>query len=158
MIGSFSSIEMTSPAFGPGQPIPERFTGAGRNLSPPLAWTDPPPGTRTFALLAHDPDAPRGDWVHWVLFHLPAAARFLPEGVPPLADLPDGSRQGLNDFNRLGYGGPMPPPGRTHRYVFHLYALDTVLELNARATKAELLAAMRGHVLAETQLTGTFRR
>lgn len=152
------SLRIESPAFGEGASIPARHTAAGPDLSPPLRWADPPEGTKSFALVCDDPDAPAGTWVHWVLYDLPGALRELPEGVPTLADLPDGSHQGVNGFRRIGYGGPSPPPGKTHRYFFRLYALDRVLGLTARSRKEELLAAMKGHLLGEAQLMGTWRR
>ncbi len=124
----------------------------------PLRWADPPQGTKTFALICDDPDAPRGTWVHWVLFNLPADRRELPEGVPAQETLDGGARQGKNDFGNLGYGGPAPPRGKPHRYFFKLYALDTALDLPAGATKDQVVAAMQGHVLAEGQLMGRYGR
>lgn len=152
------AIELTSTAFRDGQPIPRVYTGDDRDVSPPLKWTEPPPGTESFALVCEDPDAPRKTWVHWVLFNLPPEARELAEGVPPQQALPDGAVQGKNDFGTLGYGGPAPPRGKPHRYFFKLSALDTRLELPAGATRDQLLAALRGHVLAEGQLMGTYSR
>ena len=148
---------LTSTAFGPSAPIPRHYTCDGRNVSPPLQWHDPPSGTKSFALIMDDPDAPGGVWVHWVLYNLPPDARALPEAVPPDATRPDGSRQGLNSWPQLGYGGPCPPSG-THRYVFKLYALDTMLDLAAGANKAQLLKAMAGHILAQAELIGTYAR
>ncbi len=154
-----STFHLSSDAFLSGDMIPIRHTCEGRDLSPPLTWGDPPEGTRSFALVCEDPDAPRGIWVHWVLFNLPAQVRGLPQGVEPDPELADGSRQGRNDFGRLGYGGPCPPPGRgPHRYYFRLYALDTLLALPPGATRADLLAAMDGHVLATAELMGRFER
>jgi len=154
-----STFHLSSDAFLSGDMIPIRHTCEGRDLSPPLTWGDPPEGTRSFALVCEDPDAPRGIWVHWVLFNLPAQVRGLPQGVEPDPELADGSRQGRNDFGRLGYGGPCPPPGRgPHRYYFRLYALDTLLALPPGATRADLLAAMDGHVLASAELMGRFER
>jgi Raf kinase inhibitor-like YbhB/YbcL family protein len=155
--GQTMPFELTSTAFGPGEPIPRRYTCDGEDLSPPLAWGDPPQGTQSFALIADDPDAPVGTWVHWVLYDLPAGTRGLPEEVPPDADLPDGSRHGKNSWRRLGYGGPCPPSG-THRYFFKLYALDTTLALNAGANKEQLLRAMEGHILAQAELMGVYSR
>lgn len=148
---------LTSTAFRPGAPIPRTYTCDDRNISPPLQWNDPPAGVRSFALIMDDPDAPGGVWVHWVLYNLPAEARSLPEAVAPVAARPDGSRQGMNSWPRLGYGGPCPPSG-THRYVFKLYALDTLLDLAANANKAQLLQAMEGHILAQAELIGTYAR
>jgi Raf kinase inhibitor-like YbhB/YbcL family protein len=151
-------LELSGTAFGEGETIPKRFTGDGENVSPPLRWSDPPQGTKSFALIADDPDAPRGTWVHWVLFNLPADRRDLPEGMPAQGELEGGARQGKNDFGKIGYGGPAPPPGKPHRYFFKLYALDTPLDLAAGATRGQLEAAMKGHVLAEGQLMGRYGR
>ena len=152
------ALELTSAAFQGGQPIPRQYTGDGRNLSPPLTWRDPPAGTRSLALICEDPDAPRGTFTHWVAFNLPAESRELGEGVPAEPTLPNGTVQGTNDFGRAGYGGPKPPPGKPHRYVFQLYALDRPLDVPPGATKAQLLVAMKGHILGEAQLQGTYAR
>lgn len=152
------SIELTSTAFRDGATIPRQYTGDGADVSPPLAWTEPPPRTAALALICDDPDAPRGTWVHWVLFGLPAGSRELGEGVPTTPTLGDGAKQGKNDFGNLGYGGPAPPKGKPHRYFFKLYALDALPALPAGATKADLEGAMRGHVLAEGRLMGTYGR
>jgi Raf kinase inhibitor-like YbhB/YbcL family protein len=152
------AFELTSAAFGPGEAIPRKYTCDGEDISPPLEWGDPPPGTQSFVFIFDDPDAPVGTWVHWVLYNLPAETRALPEAVPADADLADGGWHGENSWRRLGYGGPCPPSG-THRYFFKLYALDTVLDdLDAGASKKELLKAMEGHVLAEAELMGTYSR
>jgi Raf kinase inhibitor-like YbhB/YbcL family protein len=152
------SIEITSAAFAEGQPVPAKYTCQGRNLSPPLKWTGAPANTKSFALIADDPDAPVGDWVHWVLFNLTPATTELAEDMPQSQYLPGGARQGMNDFHRLGYGGPCPPPGKPHRYFFKLYALDTILDLKPGASKQDLLGAMEGHLLAQGQLMGTYQR
>jgi Raf kinase inhibitor-like YbhB/YbcL family protein len=152
------TIELTSTAFQAGATIPKEYTGDGADCSPPLAWSEPPAGTRSLALVCDDPDAPGGTWVHWVLFNLPAETRELGKGVPTAETLPDGARQGRTDFGETGYGGPAPPKGPPHRYFFRLYALDVVLDLPAGATKAQLLEAMEGHVLAEGQLMGRYGR
>jgi Raf kinase inhibitor-like YbhB/YbcL family protein len=152
------SLNLQSPAFTDGFPIPVDYTGDGANVSPPLRWADPPAGTQSFALIVDDPDAPRGTFTHWVLFNLPAGARELAPDVRPDFTLPDGTRQGLNDFGRVGYGGPAPPPGPAHRYFFKLYALDGMLALPAGATKAQMLDAMRGRQLAEGRLVGAYGR
>ena len=149
--------ELTSTAFAPGEPIPQKYTCDGEDISPPLQWSDPPQGTQSFALIADDPDAPVGTWVHWVLFNLPAQARSLPEAVPSDAELADGSRHGKNGWGRLDYGGPCPPRG-THRYVFKLYALDTTLDLKAGANKKQVLQAMEGHILTQAELMGVYSR
>jgi len=152
------SIELTSTAFKAGEIIPKQFTGDGADQSPSLRWSEPPSGTKSIALICDDPDAPRGTWVHWVLFNLPAQARELEEGVPTTETLGSGAKQGKNDFGNIGYGGPAPPKGNPHRYFFKLYALDAALDLPAGATKAELEKAMNGHILAEGQLMGTYQR
>ena len=152
------NIQISSTAFAEGQPIPEKHTGQGRDASPPLKWTGAPASTKSFALIADDPDAPVGTWVHWVLCDLPSATTELPEDTPKAQFLPGGAKQGINDFRRLGYGGPMPPPGKPHRYFFNLYAFDTMLNLKPGLAKKDLLKAMEGHILAEGQLMGTYQR
>ena len=150
-------IEVKSKAFKEGSMIPKRYTCDGTDVSPPLAWTSVPEGTKSIALICDDPDAPVGTWVHWVLFNLPADAKELPENVPPQKMLENGGIQGTNDFRKIGYGGPCPPGG-THRYYFKVYALDTALNLQAGITKAQLLKAMEGHIMAEGQLMGRYKR
>ncbi|HEV8523131.1 MAG TPA: YbhB/YbcL family Raf kinase inhibitor-like protein [Terriglobales bacterium] len=145
-------------AFQAGGDIPKKYTCEGPDVSPPLTWSEPPAGTQSFALIADDPDAPVGTWVHWVAYDLSASARQLQEGVPKSEEVPGGGRQGTNDFRRIGYGGPCPPPGNPHRYYFKLYALDTQLNLQPGATKKEVEKAMKGHVLAQAEVMGRFRR
>ena len=152
------AFELKSQAFQAGDRIPTKYTCEGADVSPPLRWNDPPRGTRSIVLIADDPDAPVGDWVHWVIYNLPENQRDLPEGVPTQETFPNGARQGLNDFMNVGYGGPCPPPGKPHRYYFKLYALDGMLDLKPRATKAKVLEACKGHILAEAQLMGQFGR
>jgi len=152
------TLQLTSSGFGEGQTIPKEYTGDGSDLSPPLAWSDPPDGTVSFALICDDPDAPRRTWVHWVLFNLPGDLRGLEEGIAPAGTLAGGGTQGKNDFGTLGYGGPAPPRGKPHRYSFKLYALDALLTLRAGATKDQLLEAIKDHVLAETHLLGKYQR
>lgn len=152
------SIELTSTAFQPGTTIPKQYTGDGADRSPPIRWSEPPSGTKSIALICDDPDAPRGTWVHWVLFNLSPQTRELEEGVPTTATLPYGVKQGKNDFGNIGYGGPAPPKGKLHRYFFKLYALVVAMDLAPGATKAQLEAAMRGHILAEGQVMGTYKR
>jgi len=152
-------FELTSGAFEAEQPIPVRHACHGENLSPPLAWNQPPPGTESFVLVMEDPDAVGVVgfvWDHWLLFNVAADVRALSEGIPQDAELPDGSRQGQNSFNQLGYGGPCPPSGQTHGYVFTLYAVDTILELEGGAGKDEILGAIEGHILAQAQLVGLY--
>lgn len=137
--------------------IPAKYTCDGDDVSPPLEWTGIPQGTKSLALICDDPDAPVGTWVHWVIWNIPATLNGLAEDVPPDPQLPDGSRQGISDFRRPGYGGPCPPSG-VHRYYFKVYALDAMLELPSGTRKADLLKAMNGHILAEGQLMGKYRR
>ncbi len=152
------AFTLTSSAFQEGQPIPKKYTGEGQDISPPLQWTDPPADTKSFALICDDPDAPKGTWVHWVAWNIPAQTRSLPEGVPGQKKLESGITQGNNSWPKLGYGGPMPPPGKPHRYYFKLYALDAEVQLEPGATKEVLLNAVKGHTLAEAQLMGTYQR
>ena len=152
------SIEVTSTAFTEGSAIPVRHTCDGEDVSPPLSWSGVPQETRSLALISDDPDAPGGTWVHWVYYAIPADANGLPEGIADTEALPDGAMQGRNDFKRTGYGGPCPPKGSPHRYMFKLYALDVPLDLAPGATKSELLGAMDGHILAQGQLMGTYQR
>jgi Raf kinase inhibitor-like YbhB/YbcL family protein len=152
------SIELTSTALQSGEFIPKQHTGDGADQSPFLRWSEPPQGTQTFALICDDPDAPRGIWVHWVLFNLPAQTRELEDGVPTTPTLASGAHQGKNDFGNTGYGGPAPPKGKAHRYFFKLFALDVALDLPPGATKAQLEEAMNGHILAEGQLMGKYQR
>lgn len=155
------NLSITSTAFAPNGEIPRRFTCEGEDLSPPLAWTGAPAGTKSFALVVDDPDAPdpaapKTTWVHWILYDLPADATGLAEGVAPAA-LPAGTREGVNDWHRTGWGGPCPPIGR-HRYFFKLYALDAVLGDLGRPTKSALEKAMAGHVLARAERVGTYQK
>ena len=151
------AITLTSTAFAEGAMIPRKYTCDAEDISPELSWSGAPQGTRSLALICDDPDAPVGNWVHWVIFNIPVDVTALPAGVPADATLKNGARHGKNDFRKLGYGGPCPPGG-THRYYFKLYALDTVVNLESGSTKAQLLAAMQGHILAEGQLMGKYRR
>jgi Raf kinase inhibitor-like YbhB/YbcL family protein len=151
-------ITIRSAAFADGEAIPAQHTCSGADLSPPLTWEGVPLGTRSLALICDDPDAPGKTWVHWVLYGLPAGTTLLPGGLPSDPELADGSRQGVNDFGRSGYGGPCPPPGAPHRYFFKIYALEVELDLPPGASKRELLVAMEGHVLDEGALMGTFER
>lgn len=152
------NLQLKSTAFQDGQVIPRQYTGDGENWSPPLEWTAPPTGTQSLALICEDPDAPRGIWVHWVLFNLPPDARKVNEGAASDGNLPKGAVQGTNDFRQIGYGGPAPPPGKPHRYFFRLYALDAKLDLPTGTNRSQLLHAMRGHILAEAQLMGRYGR
>jgi hypothetical protein len=152
-----SVLQLSSAAFQNSEAIPVQYTCDGANSSPPLSWSEGPEGTRTFALIVEDPDAPRGVFTHWVVFDLPANVTHLDEKQPAKRALPNGGKQGMNDFGKLGYGGPCPPSG-THRYFFKLYALDTDVKLGATADKGQLLKAMEGHILGQSQLMGTYTR
>jgi Raf kinase inhibitor-like YbhB/YbcL family protein len=149
---------LTSDAFTDGDVIASRFTCEGENVSPALAWNGAPPSAGSFALVVDDPDAPGGAFTHWVLYNLPPNSARLPQGVPPAPQLAGGGLQGQNDFGETGYGGPCPPPGKPHHYQFTLYALDATLGLQASAFKQDLLNAMRGHVLGQARLVGTYQR
>jgi Raf kinase inhibitor-like YbhB/YbcL family protein len=150
-------MQLTSTAFADGATIAKPFTGDGQDQSPPLRWTDGPPNTKSYALIVDDPDAPVGTWVHWVLFNIPADCRELSVDAAKKG-LPQGSKQGKNDFKKLAYGGPAPPRGKPHRYFFKIYALDATLDLPEGATKKEVEPVMQGHVLAHGQLMGTYER
>ena len=156
--GSPMAMELKSPAFQNGADIPRKHSCDGSDLSPLLTWDGSPAGTRGFALIADDPDAPMGTWVHWVIYDLSGGSRELAEGMAASESLSNGAKQGTNDFRKVGYGGPCPPPGAPHRYFFKLYALDAPTNLKPRATKQQLLDAMKGHILGEAQLTGRYQR
>ncbi|MBD3427300.1 MAG: YbhB/YbcL family Raf kinase inhibitor-like protein [Candidatus Omnitrophica bacterium] len=151
-----SGLEIASDVFKDGETIPIEFTGKGENSSPPLRWSDVPDGTKSFALVMDDPDAPMGTWVHWVIYNIPEESRSLPEGVPRDFTLENGTLQGINSFRWAGYGGPSPPPGSTHRYFFKLYALDRELELAPGANKGQLMRAIQGNILDRAELVGVF--
>jgi Raf kinase inhibitor-like YbhB/YbcL family protein len=152
------SIQLTSTAFAEGGTIPKQFTCDGEDASPPLAWSGIPANAYSLALIADDPDAPVGTWVHWVIFDMPSTLTGLPQGVTKTLSIPDTSTQGKNDFGKPGYGGPCPPKGKPHRYFFKLYALDAKLNLKPGASKAEVENAMKGHILAQGQLMGLYGR
>jgi Raf kinase inhibitor-like YbhB/YbcL family protein len=153
------TFSIRSPAFADGEEIPVEHTCDAEDVSPALEWSGAPAGTKTFALVVHDPDAPdpaapKQDYVHWILYDLPASCARIPEGV---GFFPEGTREGTNDWNRTGYGGPCPPIGR-HRYYFRLYALDVALGDRGQLTRAALDESMAGHVLAEAVMMGTYQR
>jgi Raf kinase inhibitor-like YbhB/YbcL family protein len=152
------ALELRSSAFPEDGTIAKKYTCDGLDVSVPLSWRNPPEGTKSFALIMDDPDAPSATWVHWVLYDLAAETRQLAEGLPPKEVLDDGAKQGLNDFQRIGYGGPCPPRGPAHRYCFKLFALNRMTGLPSGATKPQLLRAMKGHILGQTQLTATYGR
>jgi len=151
------AMQITSSAFKEGQSIPVKYTCDGKNVSPPLKWSNVPQGTKSLALICDDPDAPHGTFVHWVLYDIPPTVTELKEGIPADTQLSNGAKHGMPGFNRPGYGGPCPPSG-THHYHFKLYALDFVPALGAGATKDELLKTMEGHILEMAQLMGTYQR
>jgi Raf kinase inhibitor-like YbhB/YbcL family protein len=151
------AFDLKSPAFGQNASIPRTYSCDGPDRSPPLRWNAPPSGAKGYALVVEDPDAPAGTWVHWVLYRIPAGARQLPEGVPVRDTVAGAGTQGINDFRKVGWGGPCPPPGAAHRYVFTLYALDSDLTLPPGTSRSDLQAAMEGHVLGQAVLTGRFQ-
>ena len=150
-------LKVASTAFEAGGMIPPKYTADGQNISPPLAWTGVPDGTKSIAVVCDDPDAPMGTWVHWLLWNLPPGLTGLDEDMPPDAKLANGARQGTTDFGRIGYGGPAPPSG-VHRYYFRVYALDVMLDVPAGATRPRLEKAMEGHMLAQGRLMGKYTR
>ena len=151
-------FRISTEAFGDGKTIPLKYTCSGADVSPALQWSEPPEGTKSLALVVDDPDAPGGTWYHWLLWNIPGHAGGIWEHAAPTGELPDGMEQGRNSFGKVGYGGPCPPEGQTHRYIFHLYALDKVLALPVGATQLELQHAMRGHVKGEAKWMGLFGR
>jgi Raf kinase inhibitor-like YbhB/YbcL family protein len=156
--GRTMSFALKSAAFANSGEIPRKFTCDGADLSPALEWNGVPEGTHSLALIADDPDAPMGTWTHWLIWNIPAKATVLPEGVPKTELVDNGVRQGRNDFKRIGYGGPCPPPGKPHRYFLKLYALDARLDVKPGAGRAELERTMKPHILSETEWMGTYER
>jgi len=152
------SFEISSSSFPADGFIPKKYTCEAADVSPELSWSGAPQGTKSFALIADDPDAPAGTWTHWVLYDLPPNLTNLAENTPKVDELPDGAQQGRNSFKKIGYNGPCPPPGKAHRYFFKLYALDQKLEIKPGASKSELDNAMQGHILAQTQVVGKYQR
>ena len=152
------SFVLETKAFPKGGEIPGKYTCSGEDVSPALSWSGAPPDTKDFALILEDPDAPSGTFTHWLVYDLPPGVHQLPENVARQDDLSGGGRQGRNDFHRVGYGGPCPPPGRPHRYFFRLFALNSVLSLPAGASRHEVETAIRGHVIAQAELMGKFGR
>jgi Raf kinase inhibitor-like YbhB/YbcL family protein len=151
------NMKLESSAFVANELIPAKYTCQGQDISPPLSWDSPPIGTKSIALICDDPDAPGKTWAHWVVYNLPPDLVSLPENIPPTKILSSGGLQGINDFGRIGYGGPCPPSG-THRYFFKLYALDQVLDLQAGATKAQLESVMKNYILGYAELVGLYRK
>ncbi|MCX9075636.1 MAG: YbhB/YbcL family Raf kinase inhibitor-like protein [Candidatus Methanoperedens sp.] len=156
-VNKMQSIIVSTEAFKEGGNIPVEYTCDGSDVSPALSWSGIPEGTKSIALIMDDPDAPAGTWVHWVLFNIPPGTQKLPGAVPGNETLSDGSRHGMTDFGRVGYGGPCPPSG-THRYYFRIYALDTKLDLPPGTGRKQVDGAMKGHILAKGELMGRYRR
>ena len=154
--GEALSLELSSTSFSNGGDIPVRYTGRGVDISPEMTWRDVPEGTESFVLISDDPDAPMGSWIHWVVYDIPADVTGLEEDVPSVDVLDNGARQGTTSFGSIGYGGPAPPPGPPHRYIFTLYAVDKKLGLPSGAGKKEVLNAIKGHVLAQAEYMGLF--
>jgi Raf kinase inhibitor-like YbhB/YbcL family protein len=150
-------VKLESSAFKAGGVIPGKYTCDGQDISPPLSWSDVPAKASSLALIADDPDAPSGTWVHWVAWNIPANSRSLSEGFPKEDSPANPIKQGMTDFKRTGYGGPCPPSG-THRYFFKLYALDLVLNLPSQTIKSDLEKAMKGHIVGQAELMGTYQR
>jgi Raf kinase inhibitor-like YbhB/YbcL family protein len=151
------TLELKSDSFNAGESIPEKHTCDGLNISPQLSWSGVPGSTKELVVIVDDPDAPAGDWVHWVLYGLPPDTTYLAENFSK-TDTAAGARQGKNDFGKIGYGGPCPPRGSTHRYFFKLYAINHALDLKPGATKAEIEKAIAGHILAQGELMGKYKR
>jgi hypothetical protein len=154
--GAARALELTSPAFSDGQTVPPQYTCDGRDVSPPLKWSNPPDGTASYALVMDDPDAPGGTWDHWVLYNVGADKTGLSEALPKTKHPGHGMAQGRNSWRKFGYGGPCPPSGR-HRYIFKLYALDEKMDLKPGLDKGRLLRKIKGHVLDQAELMGYFR-
>ena len=155
---TIKQISISPDTFSNSSSIPVEYTCDGEDRSPALSWDTVPAGIQSIALIVDDPDAPGKTWVHWVIYNIPANSSELPFGVPKNKTLDDGSLQGKNDFGRIGYNGPCPPPGKPHRYFFKVYALDTTLSLKSGATKSQLEAAMSGHILAQGEMVGKYGR
>ena len=152
------TLILSSPAFNEGEEIPPRYTCEGQDVSPQLNWDGIPEEAKSLALIVDDPDAPGGTFTHWVIFNIPPDSNGLSEALPLTPKLSDSSVQGGNDFGKIGYGGPCPPPGKPHRYLFSLYALSKQLDLGAGSSKYQVLDAIKGHILAQGQLTGIYER
>jgi Raf kinase inhibitor-like YbhB/YbcL family protein len=156
--GGRMPFQITTTAFQHEHDIPAKYTCKGADVSPALAWSGAPAGAKSLVLIVDDPDAPAGTWTHWVAYNIPASVSQFAEGVAKDGQLKDGTRQGTNDFGKLGYNGPCPPPGNPHRYFFRLYALNAKLDLKPGASRQELDAALAGKVLSQTELMGKFKR
>ncbi len=157
-IGPSATFELGTSSFVPSKDIPRVSTCDGQNASPALAWIGPPSRTQSFALIVHDADESEGAFVQWVVYDIPAGATGLPEATPGREELTSGARQGVNDFGKLGYSGPCPSPGQTHRYIFKFYALDIKLAPRPRASAKYVEEAMKGHILGQAEITGIYSR
>lgn len=155
--GNISVLKLTSSAFQDGGAIPAKYTAGGDNVSPPLYWGSAPADTKSFAIICQDRDSSSGDFTHWIIYNIPSNTTQLSESIPPEGSLPNGAEQGMNDFGKIGYSGPDPPSG-THHYVFTVYALNTMLDLNPGISKSEFLNTIKEHVLAQGKLTGTYSK
>jgi len=153
-----ANFVMYSSAFKNGEKLPTHFTADEANVSPPLSWGVPPAGTKSFALICEDPDAPRGTWIHWLIYDIPSEQKGLKQGISAEATLSDGTKQGITSFNKVGYGGPSPPPGKPHRYYFKLYALNSMSNLPPASDLKSLQAVVKAHTIAESDLMGTYGR
>ena len=153
-----SHLILSSPSIAPGATMSRDLSCTGADRSPELAWSGAPKSTKAFALIVEDPDAPGGTFIHWVAYNIPASRTSLPAGVPQSAEIPGGGTNGINSFSHVGYNGPCPPPGKTHHYRFHLFALDSALSVGDGADAAAIESAIKGRVAAEAELTGTFNR
>lgn len=153
-----TTLTLKSPAFQKGQSIPAQYTCDGKNISPAVSWTHIPDGTKSFALIIDDPDAGATPWVHWVIFNIPKDQRTLRKNIPGKRKLVNGALQGINDFKEIGFGGPCPPKGPPHQYVMKLYALNTKLDLPPGATKAQVVQAMKGHIVGKAVLKASYKR
>lgn len=152
-----NTIKITSPVFEYGEYIPSAYTCMGKDMSPPINWQGVPRNAKSLVLICDDPDAPMGTWVHWVIYNIPPDSKGLPEGIPGLERLKDGTLQGINDFRKIGYGGPCPPGG-VHRYYFKIYAIDTMLNIDPGATKKRIMKLIEGHIISKGELMGRFKR
>lgn len=151
-------FRLTSPEFNDRGPMPRKYTCDGEDVSPPLQWSDAPKGTKSFALVCDDPDAPVMTWIHWVAYDIPGTRAGLSEDMPRKDRLTDGTKQGRNSWLKVGYGGPCPPRGKPHRYFFRVYALGALLDLAPGADRKALMVAMEGLVLAKAEIVGTYGR
>lgn len=152
------ALDLKSSVFSNEAYIPDKYTCKGGNVSPPLEWNEVPGETESLALVMEDPDAPSGTWDHWVIYNIPANVNELEEGIPKEEELHNGIKQGLNDFGKIGYGGPCPPPGKAHRYIFKLYALNEKMDIPAGLNKENLIKKIREHIIGESKLTGLYKR